>query len=265
MKKTLNLLIATVIISLMVATPAQADLIPGHLDTGFDPGSGANDTVMDIAVQADGKVLIVGKFTSFDGTATYRIARLNADGTLDTSFNPYTGVNPGADNRIRTVAVQEDGMILIGGDFTKFNNIPCHRIARLSSNGAVDANFNPGTGSDNPIRVVKILSTGKILIGGDFDTVNGIPHKGLARLTASGSLDTSFSAGINGSVYDIEPLSSGKIMVVGSFSTVDGKVKNRIARLNVNGSLDESFGTYLGANGHRNVLHGQRPLLQDPI
>ena len=67
MKKMLNLLMVTTIISLVWTCPVQADLSPGHLDTGFDPGSGTDDTVLDIAVQADGKVLIVGEFTHLMG------------------------------------------------------------------------------------------------------------------------------------------------------------------------------------------------------
>mgnify|MGYP001093034950 CR=1 FL=1 len=256
-KKILNIFIVVMMLSLLCPASARADLAPGHLDSGFDPGSGTNDTVLDIAVQADGKVLIVGEFTTVDSHVSLRIARLNADGTPDTSFNPYVGANKGADNRVRTVAVQEDGKILIGGNFTEFNDIPCNRICRLSANGAVDGAFNSGIGFNGAVRAIAVKPNGKILIGGEFSTVNGITRKGIAQLNSNGSVDSIFNAGDTGTVYDMELLSSGKIVIVGSFSVVDGQTKHRVARLNADGTLDPSFGSFAGADNWVNAIARQ--------
>ena len=73
--------------------PARADLTPAVLDTGFDPGTGANNSVYATAVQHDGKVVIGGMFTQVDGTTRNYVARLDADGSLDTTFDPGTGPN----------------------------------------------------------------------------------------------------------------------------------------------------------------------------
>jgi uncharacterized delta-60 repeat protein len=89
----------------------------GSLDDGFHPGAGPNSTVRCIAVQPDGKVLIGGSFTHVNGATRNGIARLNANGTLDASFNPGSGVNGGVNSSVFSMALQPDGNILIGGYF----------------------------------------------------------------------------------------------------------------------------------------------------
>jgi uncharacterized delta-60 repeat protein len=100
----------------------------GTLDTSFDPGSGANGEVQALAVQADGKILIGGSFTSYNGTPRNRLARLNADGSLDTSFDPIGGAN----GTVTAIAVRPDGQVLIAGSFTSYNGAAANRIALLS-------------------------------------------------------------------------------------------------------------------------------------
>ena len=87
MKKILTTTIA--LIALAVTTFAQ----PGTLDLSFNPGTGASNNVWTTSIQSDGKIIIGGNFTSYNGTARDRIARLNDDGTLDGSFNPGTGAD----------------------------------------------------------------------------------------------------------------------------------------------------------------------------
>ena len=116
----------------------------GSTDTGFNPGSGGNDWVEAVALQPDGKVLIGGSFTSFNGTPRNRIARLNANGSLDTTFNPGSGV----DNTVNRIAVQSDGKVLLVGAFTTVNGVSRNRIARLNADGSLDTSFNPGTGAN---------------------------------------------------------------------------------------------------------------------
>ncbi|HNR29006.1 MAG TPA: tail fiber domain-containing protein, partial [Candidatus Dojkabacteria bacterium] len=99
----------------------------GSLDTTFNPGSGANDTVTSLAIQTDGKIVIGGNFTTYNGTARNRIARINSDGSLDTTFDPGSGAN----DTVSFLAIQADGKIVIGGNFTTYNNASRGRIARL--------------------------------------------------------------------------------------------------------------------------------------
>jgi len=98
----------------------------GSVDSSFNPGTGANNTVRSVALQPDGKVLI-GALTTVNGTNRDRIARLNADGSLDNSFNPGTGANEG----VLSIALQPDGNLLIGGGFTSVNGVVRSYVARL--------------------------------------------------------------------------------------------------------------------------------------
>ena len=235
-----------VLLLALVVLPAWADLTPGHVDSGFDPGSGANGDVLALAIQADGSVLTAGNFTTMDGIARNRIARLRADGSLDSSFDPGSG----ADNRVYAVAVQPDGKLIIGGSFATVGGVVRNCIARLAAGGSLDTTFDPGAGADSVVRAVAVQAGGKIVISGDFSTVDGIARPRVARLNADGSLDTTFDPGTgpSGGVYAVAIQPDGKVLIGGSFSTVDGVSRNRIARLNANGSLDASFDPGAGAN-----------------
>jgi len=224
---------------------------PGDLDLTFNAGGvnygeGANSSVFTTVLQPDGKILIGGNFTSYNGMARNRIARLNSDGSLDPSFNPGTGAN----NEVFTTVIQTDGKILIGGEFTNINGIPINRIARLNSDGSLDASFNPGTGPNTRVESIVIQSDGKIIIGGFFTSFNGISSRYIARLNVNGSLDQSFSIGTGADfiVYSLVLQDDGKILVGGAFTSFNGTNKNRIARLNSDGSLDNSFNNGSGAN-----------------
>ena len=99
----------------------------GSLDASFGTGVGGFGQVESSVVQSDGKVLIGGLFATINGTNRNNIARLNANGSLDSSFNPGTG----ADGRVRSVALQSDGKVLIGGDFAAVNGVARPHVARL--------------------------------------------------------------------------------------------------------------------------------------
>ena len=112
------------LVALLVCLPSTSR---AQLVDSFDPN--ANDDVRAIAVQADGKILVGGVFTSIGGQTRNRIARLKPDGSLDASFDPN------ANFAVRAIAVQADGKILVGGDFTSIGGQPRNRIARLTPTG----------------------------------------------------------------------------------------------------------------------------------
>jgi uncharacterized delta-60 repeat protein len=218
----------------------------GSLDPSFNIGTGANGNVSTIYIQPDGKILIGGDFTSYNGTARNRVARLNSDGSLDSSFNPGTGTN----SNVVSLGVQSDGKILIGGFFTSYNGIARNRVARLNSDGSLDSSFNPGTGFNEAVDALLIQPDGKILAGGRFSQFQSISTLRIARLNSDGSLDTSFNLGVglNSFLSSFALQSDGKIILTGPFSAYNGIPINRVARLNPDGSLDTGFNPSLGPN-----------------
>ena len=228
--------------------------------TTFNPGTGANNTVYGAALQTDGKIVISGAFTSVNGQTRNQIARLNADGSLETTatFNPGTGAN----TAVYCVRVQADGKILLAGAFTTVNGQPRNRIARLHADGTLEdtATFNPGTGANGTVFCVTQQPDGKILLAGEFTTVNGQARKGIARLHPDGSVEdlTTFNpgAGTNPRAFNAVVQADGKILISGDFISVDGQPRNGIARLNADGSIESTttFNPGTGANGEVNCI-----------
>lgn len=220
----------------------------GSVDTSFDPGTGPNGAVSTMVIQTDGKIIIGGSFSTYNGTARNRIARLNTDGTLDTSFDPGTG----PDGYLQSLALQTDGKIVIGGSFTSYNGTDRNRIARLESNGSLDATFNPGTGANDVVNAVAVQTDGKIVIGGAFSTYAGTARSRIARLTSTGSLEAvgTFNpgAGANDAVQTLALQTDGKIVIGGSFTTYAGTARARVARVNTNGTNDTTFVPGAAAN-----------------
>ena len=249
-RMSLGLAIFLLLSGLSNAQDGSNDPTFNPTDVGFGNGDGPNSTVSSMAVQSDGKILIGGGFSSYNGTGRNRIARLNADGTLDTGFNPGTGVSG---NTVNSIVVQGDGKILIGGDFTSYNGTSRNRIARLNADGTLDADFSPGTGASSIVQSVAVQGDGKILIGGRFTSYNGTSRNRIARLNTDGSLDTGFSPGTGASgsaVNSVAVQSDGKILIGGNFPTYNDTDRNRIARLNADGSLDTGFNPGTGVSGN---------------
>lgn len=243
-------LLAGLLLSARTPTPVYAT--NNDVDPGFDSSTGANGLVRSLAVQNDGKVLIGGLFTTYNGVARNHIARLNTDGSLDTTFDPGSGTS-GQNGNVMAIAVQSDGQILIGGAFTTYNGVARSGIARLNADGSLDTSFDPGTGlgGSNPYPMtIVVQSDGKILIGGWFPTYNGVARSCIVRINADGSLDTTFdsSTGANAHVNAIVVKSDGQILIGGWFTTYNGVTLGRIARLNADGSLDTTFNSGTGAN-----------------
>ena len=217
-------------------------------DSLFNTLNGPNNTVQCIAIQTDGKVLIGGDFTSYNGTPINRIARINTNGFLDTSFNPGTG----PDQRVASIAIQPDGKIVIVGHFKTYNGTSRNYIARLNTNGSLDTSLNPIPGPDDSIISVALQPDGKILVGGRFTSYDGVTRNYIARLLPSGSFDPSFSMisphGCNFDVNIVAIQTDGKVLIGGYFTSYKGISRNHIARVNADGSLDTSFDIGIGVD-----------------
>ena len=212
---------------------------PGQLDTSFDPGVGADNGVYAVAVQTDGKILIGGDFINYGGLSRSRIARLNTDGSLDTSFTPGTGF----DGTVLAISIQPDGKIFAAGNFTTYNGAGRNYVVRINADGSLDGAFSPGTGASSTIQTLVLQSDGKIVIAGDFVTFGGTGRNRIARVNSDGTLDAAFNpgTGIGLTVFALAMQSDGKILLGGNFTTYNGTARNRIARVDTSGTLDVSF------------------------
>ncbi len=224
-----------------------------------DPGlelrpEASGGSVLASAPLADGRVYIGGTFVSLNGTRRTSIARVAADGTLDTTFTP-----PEIDNGVRVIVIQPDGKILIGGDFVRVNGFLRPRIARLNSDGSIDSSFDVGAGADATVGSLALQADGKVLVGGSFIGFAGTNRDFLVRLTSAGAVDTSFlTLGMSSTVNALAVQTDGKILVGGSFSTgyrdINGNTttRSRLARLNADGTIDTSYDP--APNGTVNAL-----------
>lgn len=223
-----------------------------NLDTTYDAGTGffANGSVSKQLVQSDGKIILLGGFNVYGSVGRFNIARINADGTLDTTFNPGSGFSmPFTPTAVK---LQADGKIIVAGQFSMYNGTSRTNIVRINTDGSLDTTFTPGTGPNTNISSIDVQSDGKILIAaGYLTTYNGSPVTSIARLNTNGTLDTSFvTSSFGGSqsspanVYCVKVQSvsgADKILVGGVFSAYNGIIKNNILRLNLDGTLDTSF------------------------
>jgi uncharacterized delta-60 repeat protein len=245
MKKIVILIFLVGSISSMVGQTYQAD------PTFNQDGAGVPGSVNAMAVQPDGKIIIVGSFSTYNGISRNRIARLNPDGSLDTTFDVGGGpVNSDSSYaNLFAVAVDSNGKILVGGHFSSFSGMGKRYIVRLNDDGSIDTTFNTGNlipvvaNSTTTVRAIALNPQGKILIGGGFTITGQSPSAiyAFARLNETGSFDTTFTYGnflfdqfSNVTAIALQP--DEKIIVGGAFKLVYG-----IARFNSSGSVDTLF------------------------
>lgn len=185
------------------------------------------------AVQPDGRFLVGGFFSNVSGANLTNLARLNADGSPDLTFNPAPK------REVFALALQPDGKILIGGSYLS----PKGFLTRLNPDGSSDTNFLPPSVS-SAVYTLAVQPDGKILAGGSFFSVGGTNVTfPFVRLNSDGTRDMSFTPTSPGSSTVnctlIQP--DGKILVGGRFSEVGGKSRIDLARLNSDGTLDFGF------------------------
>lgn len=276
--------------------------LDASLDTSFDPGSGFDLQPRQMLVQPDGKIVAVGSFAVYNGTPVRSIARLNADGSVDGSFSSPFSTTPNVD----AVALQPDGKILIGGDFTSVGGVGRTGLARLQPNGTLDSTFNTVLGGSGFVDSIVVEPNGKIVIGGQFTNANSMSRSNLARLEPSGATDASFdAAGVGATrgvwrqpdgryvitsgtppqlgrrnadgspdasfsppaftinsgtagIDDVLLMPDGTMIVCGDFNSVGGLDRRYITRLRSNGTHDQAF-LSIGANGRVTSLVAAQP------
>lgn len=222
----------------------------GSIDLSFNPGSGANSTVQSISIQNDGKILVGGVFTEFNGALHNKLVRLYPDGTIDTSFVTGLGIGTLITESVYCSAIQTDNRIVVAGAFTSYHGVPRNCITRILSDGGLDTTFNPGDGANQLIHSLAIDAGGNLVIGGVFTEFNNVSRNRVARILPSGSLDISFNPGTGADdrVWSIALQPDGKILIAGEFTAYNGTPAPYIARLNSDGSLDNTFAMGTGPN-----------------
>lgn len=220
----------------------------GSKDSTFDIGTGFNQYVGCLAIQNDGKILVGGGFLTYQGLSYKSLIRLNIDGSVDTTFNIGTGFN----GVVSVLRIQNDGKILVGGNFNTYNNQSLNNVIRLNTDGTVDSTFTTGDYLNGVINSITQEADNKILVSGGFTSYLGQSQNGLIRFNSDGSKDTSFNIGTgfnpnpNSTVTQLD----GKIIVSGWFSSYQGQSQNYLIRLNSDGSKDTSFNIGTGFNGN---------------
>jgi uncharacterized delta-60 repeat protein len=210
----------------------------GSLDDHFNQTAGINGTVRTAAIQADQKILIGGLFSNVQYEPRNHIARLLADGRVDTTFNPGKGVN----GPVYAIAAQGNGKAIIGGDFTSFDTDTVKSIVRVNADGSIDPSFQAsilGT-----VYSLELQNDNKVIVGGNFSAVNGERYLNFIRLNTDGTIDKSFArvfpiSEVNGNeVYTSLILPNGQILMGGAFSI---GAKKDLVQLNADGTIDNSF------------------------
>ncbi|HZJ37717.1 MAG TPA: hypothetical protein VFD18_00985 [Chthoniobacterales bacterium] len=206
----------------------------GTVDVAFDPN--ANGNILTIAVQADGKVLAGGYFTSIGGQLRNSIARLDATTGMADSFDPN------ASDILLSIAVQADGKILAAGEFNSIGGETRHNIARLDPITGVADSFNPN--ANDWVNAVVVQPDGKILVSGWFagaHSVGGQTRNRIARLDPITGMADSFDPNANNIVHRLALQADGKVLAGGYFTTIGGQTRNRMARLDATTGLADSF------------------------
>jgi len=221
-------------------------LADGALDTSFDPGAGVDGLVYAIAVQpSDGKVIVGGRFRTCAGCPRYLLARLHPDGSLDSSFRPLLAGPEGS--YVSAIALQPDGRVVVGGAFEATEGLSRRGVVRLLPTGGLDRSFDPGSGvAGGWVHDLALQDDGRLLVGGGFTEVDGLPASGLARLEPDGRPDRSFHCqlsllGADGKVLAVDWHPTQGLVVVGAFDEVNGAPRGGLARLRPDGGLDDSF------------------------
>lgn len=184
----------------------------GTVDRAFLVGTGFNNSVFSILPIGDGTGAIYagGSFTTYNGTRSNRIVRLNPDGTANMGFSSGSGLNGFVYTITRANDLTWD--IYVGGDFSTYNGTRGNRMIRLNPDGTVDAGFAVGSGFNNNVYAITPVEEveGEIYVGGVFTAYNGISHSRMIRAHPDGTIDAGFAVGLgfNSETHFISPTTS---------------------------------------------------------
>jgi uncharacterized delta-60 repeat protein len=263
-------------------TPATGDftvlryLPNGTPDAGFGTNgiaqinfpAGRTDEALDVALQSDGRIVVVGSTQAANGELDFGLTRFNSDGTVDRSFgtNGVANVDFGAGSSVaQGVAIQPDGRIVAAGHASVGSGGNDFALARFNADGTPDASFGTAgrvttqlTGRTDLGMAVALAPDGRIVVAGRAEQ-SGLRRDdfAVARYTSGGVLDPSFGAGAgfvttdfasgNEQANDVVVLADGSIVAAGySGAAGTGSFDYAVARYTSEGRPDASFGGVTG-------------------
>lgn len=219
----------------------------GSIDTTFFANATSNGSygnVFRALPLASGKLLIGGHFTSVNGVARNKLARLNADGSTDATFSVGSMATP---EYVWAMAERPDGRIVVGGHFQGIGGGAGSNLAQLHVNGSRDMSFLGTAGFANgmPASVSSVLiqADGRVVVTGRFDRIRGEPRSNVARLNANGTSPVAYPsyAPPNAQVHWAALQPDGKVVIGGDFTKIGALPWSKLARIDVNGNVDGSF------------------------
>lgn len=243
------------------------------VDAFFNTGIGFNEVLYagsSILQQPDGKIIVTGTFTTYQGIPKNRIVRLNTDASIDTSFV----IGGGFSSFTQSPGIDSNGSIIVPGIFGSYNGTSSPRIARLLTDGTIDPSFIVGSGFNNTTLGVIINSDNSMFIVGYFNSYKGVAvSPGITKLLANGSVDSSFVGGTG--IFPYAPNNANFITriegetsfyISGFINTYKGVAVKLIVKIQMNGDIDPSFNTGTGFDGTRiyttNIIWGDKLLIR---
>jgi uncharacterized delta-60 repeat protein len=213
----------------------------GSLDQAFVQNAGSLTAATAVQQLPNGQLLFLnGKWQQGAVQRSY-LVRLNADGTLDPGLNvpvPATQY-PNYTAQFADMVVQPDGKVVLVATNSS-GMMAAEYIMRLLPDGTPDPGFNVGTGANDSVTAVEQQPDGKLVIGGTFTLIDGIPRRSLARLLTDGRVDQAFQGPVFWTVKDMAIEATGSILVASDDRGPSGS-SNGLVRLTANGALDPSL------------------------
>ncbi|HWH68517.1 MAG TPA: hypothetical protein VNT26_03990, partial [Candidatus Sulfotelmatobacter sp.] len=218
----------------------------GALDTTFLAGPlGGTQDIGKIVLQPDGKVLIGGSFLAINGIIRHGLARLNADGTVDLSFDAADAVYEYASVLVNDLVLDSVGRVVVASGLSEYWARSPHPLCRLNPNGALDTSFlEPVLPQAGAVNKVAVQADGKVLVLlPEYASFNGQPCGPVVRLRPDGTLDSTFASPlVGGDLHCVLVQPDGKILLGGShFLLTDDTEFIGVIRLNSDGSFDTAF------------------------
>lgn len=200
---------------------------------------GGNGEVLDGYMQSDGKLILVGNFTTFHGQAANRIVRLNTDGTVDPTFT-----STGADGAIARISYNEiSGKLTLLGNFSTFNGRPANQIVRISIDGEVDESLTIKSFEGGLPNFAYQLKDGRTIVAGNFVKYDGVTRRGFVVLDPTGEAHQSnnnigaFSGIINNVIETTSVFGHPAVILMGYITTFDDQLVRNVVKVELKNNL----------------------------